>query len=306
MFTKLLRRNLIAVLIPILIIEVLLILMVFQLNVLEEYSYQRINSLDGVDLLYEEGVQNISFLCEAVPEYCGYDEVNPEGEIVGGYYFIKDGRDNIRLLVLTNKTYQNLKSGGSYDVYGKLVRDDLKNETMEEALNKALGDMVGEDQDAFDGYIMPVIISEVQYPAAKIAIVEHSSMVMSVIIMITVLYSIVAFACPWIIPGFDYKPVAPKRLDAIEILDEELGEKLLSENGNVYITENFIINAYLSKIKVMKHEIDDEDEEFEEDDDIILEEVETVIKDNGDSDKKDSEKKDSDKKNSGKKDKNKK
>ena len=278
MFTKLLRRNLIAVLIPILIIEVLIILMVFQLNVLEEYSCQRINSLEGVDLLYEEGVQNISFLCEEVPEYCGYDEVKEDGEIVGGYYYIKDG-DNIRLLVLTTKTYLNLTSGGSYDVYGKLVRDDMKIEHIEDDLDDELAKKIGQSSDAFKGYIKPIIINEVEYPATKIAIIEHSAAVISVVILLTVLYSIVAFACPWIIMGFDYKPAASKRVDAIDILDEEMDERLENENGNVFTTENFIICAYLSHIKVIKREFDDdeEDEIIEEDDDIILEEVETIV-----------------------------
>lgn len=278
MFTKLLRRNLIAVLVPILIIEVLIILMVFQLNVLEEYSCQRINSLEGVDLLYEEGVQNISFLCEEVPEYCGYDEVKEDGEIVGGYYYIKDG-DNIRLLVLTTKTYLNLTSGGSYDVYGKLVRDDMKIEHIEDDLDDELAKKIGQSSDAFKGYIKPIIINEVEYPATKIAIIEHSAAVISVVILLTVLYSIVAFACPWIIMGFDYKPAASKRVDAIDILDEEMDERLENENGNVFTTENFIICAYLSHIKVIKREFDDdeEDEIFEEDDDIILEEVETIV-----------------------------
>lgn len=285
MFTKLLRRNLIAVLIPILIIEVLIILMVFQLNVLEEYSCQRINSLEGVDLLYGEGVQNISFLCEADPEYAGYDEVKSDGEIVGRYYYIYDG-DSIRLLVLTDKTYENLKSGGSYDIYGKLVRDDVKIGYIEDALDDELGKMIGQSSDAFKGYIKPIIINEVEYPATKISIIEHSAAVISVVILLTVVYSIVAFACPWIIMGFEYKPAASKRVDAIEILDKEMDEKLESENGNIFTTENFIICAYLSHIKVIKRELDDEDlledieEDIEEDleeDDIILEDVDGGI-----------------------------
>ena len=251
MFTKLLRRNLIAVLIPILIIEVLIILMIFQLNVLEEYSCHRINTLEGVDLLYEEGVQNISFLCEEVPEYLGFDDVRINDEIAGRYYYLYEG-NSIRILVLTDKTYENLKSGGSYDIYGKLVHDDLKNEYIESALSEKFEKKVGQNSDAFDGFVKPIIISEVEYPEFKISIIDHSSLVISIIIMITVLYSIVAFACPWIMVGFNYKDVAKKRIDAIEILDREMEESLESEEGNVFTTENYIICAYMSHIKVIK------------------------------------------------------
>ena len=85
MFSKLLRRNLIAMMIPVIIILVLALFMLLQLSLLETYSFHRINNISDIDLLYREGVVNISYTSQDKLEPAGFNEKGEEGKL-GSYY----------------------------------------------------------------------------------------------------------------------------------------------------------------------------------------------------------------------------
>ena len=140
MFTKLLRRNLIMMLIPVLVIQILVIFMVIQLGLLPAYSTKRINDISDVSTLYKEDVMHVTFNYDTsnmvIPEYAGYDEM-VNGERVGGYYYIYEG-DNIRLFVLTDETIKLINSGKNIEINAYLDNSEEKAKLIENALAEKL------------------------------------------------------------------------------------------------------------------------------------------------------------------------
>ena len=61
MFKRLVRRNLVALMIPVIIIELMVLYMSMQLSLLDEYRCYKVSDLSSVGILYKEGEQNITF-----------------------------------------------------------------------------------------------------------------------------------------------------------------------------------------------------------------------------------------------------
>lgn len=250
MFTKLLRRNLIMMLFPILVMEVLIIFMILQLGILPEYSSKRIDNISGVNTLYKEGVKNISFSYDVAslgdPEYVGFDE-EANGEKIGGYYYIYEG-DSIRLFVLTDETSKILTSGNGADICASLEEDEVKGKYIESELSERLG--LGDS--VFDGFVDPVIINETSYPAFKIAFADYSIYVIVGIMVLTLVYGVIAFVFPSLMFGLDCKEFAKNKSELISMMNEEMQERLVEHEGSEYTTENYKIYAYVSHIEIIK------------------------------------------------------
>ena len=152
MLTRILRRNLIANIIPVIIIEALIIFMVIQLGLLPEYSYSRVNNINQTESLYEQGVQNIAFICEDELQYAGFDEVSGD-ERIGSYYYIFEG-DDIKLLILTDETYGKIVDGEEPLIYATLEKDDMRLEYIE----NALAEYVDRGNDTFEGFVYPIVL----------------------------------------------------------------------------------------------------------------------------------------------------
>ena len=250
MFTKLLRRNLIMMLIPVLVIQILIIFMVIQLGLLPAYSTKRINDISRVSTLYKEDVMHVTFNYDTsnmvIPEYAGYDEM-VNGERVGGYYYIYEG-DNIRLFVLTDETIKLLDSGKNIEINAYLDNSEEKVKLIENALAEKLN----LSENVFEGLIDPVIINETAFPALKIAVTQHSAEVVTVLLIITVLYGVLAFSFPKFIFGIDQKDLAKTKSELIAMMDEEMNERMEEHEGSEYTTENYKIFAYVSHIEIIK------------------------------------------------------
>jgi hypothetical protein len=166
---------------------------------------------------------------------------------VAGYYYIFEG-DVIRLLVLSDETEKRLSSGEKITIDASIEKDEVKARYIEGALSERL-DM---DGSVFEGFVQPVVINETTFPRLKLAITNHAIGVFVIIVIVTVLYGITAFVCPWLIFGLNKKGIAKSRSELIDMMNEELGERLEEKSGNEYTTENYTIYAYISHIEIIK------------------------------------------------------
>ena len=122
MFKRLVRRNLVALMIPVIIIELMVLYMSMQLSLLDEYRCYKVSDLSSVGILYKEGEQNITFDYSGDIHPAGFDYVR-DGEVVGSYYYSFHG-NGIQLFVLNDDTYKSISSGEKVTINARLMQDE--------------------------------------------------------------------------------------------------------------------------------------------------------------------------------------
>ncbi|MCR5213307.1 MAG: hypothetical protein K6E10_02755 [Eubacterium sp.] len=248
MFRKLIRRNLIAMIFPVIVMEVLLIFMTIQVGLLDDYNTFHIDSLEDGEIYYTEGKKNISFDIVGPLEYSGY-EVTSEDKRIGKYYYQFNG-DNMRLFVLKDETIRKINSGETVTVNARLVLDKVTAAYIEDEYSEETG--LG--QGVFEGFIDPMIMDELQYPEYRIKGIQYAGILAKILFISTMAYFILALIFPLFASGYNKRKLFKSRLSMLRILDDELDNRLIEKNGAEYITENYIIYAYLSHVEVLKRQ----------------------------------------------------
>ncbi len=248
MFKKIVRRNLVALMIPVIIIELMLFYMSMQLSLLDEYRCYEVNDISTVDILYREGEQNISFDYGGKLYPAGFDHVN-EKKTLGSYYYCFRG-SSIQLFILNPKTYEELNSGKQVRINARLIND----EATISYIKKEYTDITGLGDDVYDGYIDEVIISEVDYPIFKVKIVRIVQIASLVLLILSFVYTLLALVIPTLSFGFSNKGLFGSRKELIETLDNEIENRLDHKDRFLYITEDYVIKAYISRIVISKRE----------------------------------------------------
>lgn len=260
MFTRIVRRNLIALMIPVIITELLILYMTMQLSLLDEYRCYEISDISNVDIFYREGEQNVSFNFSEMIYDAGFDQVN-EDKVEGAYYYSFYGK-NIQLFVLTDETAEKLKSGKKTKIAARLIKNDATISYIKNAYTEATG--LGED--VYEDFINPIIISEPDFPIMKVKAVEIVQITVIICLIISVLYTIIAFIKPVLFFGFSKKGLFKTRKDLIDTMNNEIENRLDHKEGLLYITEGYIIKANISHIVIFENsyesvsDIDDMDD----------------------------------------------
>ena len=276
MFSKLIRRNLIAVMLPVLIMEFLVLYMTFQLSLLDDYKTYVVSDTDRLDVLYLENKKNIAYDLTGPVEYAGYD-VKAGDEKKGTYYYVFEG-NRIQLFILTDATARKLNSGNTVTVYARLVEDKVTASFIEQEYSEEAG--LGEG--VFDEFVKPMIIDELSYPGIKIKGLVIVNKAAKILLIVSFCYFILAIIFPIFGIGYSRRKMFKSRASMIRIMNDELGNHLKKKKRNVYITSNYVVYAYISRLEVFnlpagedaEYEIDDDDiiyDETDEDDEITWE-----------------------------------
>ena len=242
MFKKIVRRNLVALMIPVIIIELMILYMSMQLSLLDEYRCYEVSDISTADILYREGEQNISFTYSGKLYPAGFDHVIDK-KVLGSYYYCFRG-NSIQLFILDDKTYEKINSGESVKINARLIRDEATANYIKSEYTEATG--LGDD--VYDDYIDETIISEVDYPAFKVKIVKIVQYASFVLLVLSCIYTVIALIIPSLSFGFSNKGLFDSRRELIETLDNELENRLDHKERFLYITEDYVIKAYISHI----------------------------------------------------------
>ena len=103
-----------------------------------------------------------------------------------------------------------------------------------------------------DGYVDETIINEVDYPAFKVKIVDIVQIASIALLIVSLLYTVAAFINPVLSLGFKNRGLFSSRKELIETLNNELENRLDHKERFLYITEEYVIRAYISHIYIEK------------------------------------------------------
>lgn len=246
MFRRLINRNLIAMSIPVLVIEFLLVIITLNLSMMDEYTVYEIEDREA-DYAFMEGKYNVSMTIPENLSPAGFD-YESQDDISGAFYYDFQG-DSIRIYVLSDEKVNRLKSGiSTIDILARLE----KNEKVSAYIEKEYSDWAGLEDDSAKGFVNPVIINEITYPASRIKALRLGKFLSVIIIGVTILYIILAFLYPSFNLSFSNKGTGLSRHKLIYTLDDELRENLLEQDGNVFKTENYIVTYYISHTDIEK------------------------------------------------------
>lgn len=246
MFRKLLFRNLIFMIIPALIIEASLVFICLQLRSMDENSTYELESLDDVVMYYKLGKRNISFRLDGELVYSGFD-MKSDGAVTGHYYYLAND-NKMYLFVLNDVATKLINKGNLVRIKATLVEDEAASGFIEKEYTDAMN--LGEE--ALDGYIESVIISQPDYPERRIVLINYTMAVAYILVAITLIYFIASAIFPELNMLFKLRGLASSRRKLIKKLDKEMKDKLESVEGSVYTTEKYIINAKISYIDIKK------------------------------------------------------
>ena len=236
--------------IPALIIEASLVFICLQLRTMDENSTYELESLDDVVMYYKLGKRNVSFRLDGDLVYSGFD-MKADNVVTGHYYYLANA-DRMYLFVLNDAAVSLINKGNPVRIKATLVEDEAASGFIETEYTDAM--KIGDE--ALDGYIESVIISQPDYPERRIVIINYTMAVAYILVAITLLYFIAAAIFPELNMLFRLGGLASSRKKLIKKLDKELKNKLESREGSVYTTENYIIKANISYIDIKKRVTD--------------------------------------------------
>ncbi len=279
MFHRLLNRNIIMMMLPLIIILIMFLMVGYKLSMLSEYSIYDVDQIDSVEQLHNNGIKNISIsLKDMEINYAGFDyEVNDK--VLGKYYYYYHGNE-VHLLVLED----------GFNKDGKINARIQEDKVTANYIQSSLAETFNVKNENLDGFIKPYIINQIEFPAMKIKGIDYMKKIAVVLIAISILYIILAMIRPEL--NFETKELREMGdvRALIKELDEEMKEAERSEDGNEYTTPNYHIIAMISYIKVTRKSLSESmmslsqqlAEESSEDDMIELPKTDT--KSNGDVD----------------------
>ena len=249
MFRKLLVRNVIAVTVPLVIIEFFVLIIALNLSVLDKYSCYDISAEDNKSLevalegAFAEGKINVQLNCPENLNPAGFDYVvegNRDGECFYNYL-----GDSIRLFILRKDTAEKIKKGECPAIKVTL-----------EKLDTAVSDVTASYQsdisvgnNSMDGYVSEIVVNELSYPAKRIKIIETSKYVAVFMMAFTILYMILAILYPSIniCLKIEGDTGGKSVMELIDILDEEMAdENTVAFDNGYYITPNYVVSEFVS------------------------------------------------------------
>ncbi|MBR6401949.1 MAG: hypothetical protein IKS48_01030 [Eubacterium sp.] len=253
MFRRLLVRNIIAVTVPLIIIEFFVLIIALNLSVLDKYSCYEISAQDAKSLetalegAFAEGKINVRIDCPENMNPAGFDYVvegNRDGECFYNYL-----GDSIRLYVLKKDTAKQIKKGKKPNITARLEKLDSAVKEVTSAYET--GVTVG--GNALEGFVSEIVVNELSYPAKRIKIIDTTKYVAVFMMAFTLLYMVLAILYPSIniCLKISCDTGGKSRIDFIKIMDEEMAnEKTVAFDNGYYITPNYVVSEYASYTEV--------------------------------------------------------
>jgi|GEM_PF-2789310 len=246
MYSRLLARNLIMMLLPIIISMSVLAYVSYRVLETDDFRVYYLNDVEDIEDYYRDSKTNV-YMNASVLRYlerAGFE--SRAGDTVRGEYYYMF--DDSSLMIFLIKT-------GDHDdyIYAKLVVDEPTISYMEsEYLSSIDSDIID-----IDGYISSYIVSEPDFPMVKIYGVKavfYASLVTAVCMFI---YMVVAA----FIPVLNFETGRLRRLGKRSHIIRELNEEMRAEDvivdGRVITTRSYVVTVMISEIIVERRPLSD-------------------------------------------------
>ncbi len=249
-FRKLLRKNLLYMALPVVLILSGFLLLLVQVSRLEMFRTHTMEDPSLIREYYSSGQMNVSVTMEGLKS-TGISVKEGDKETAEYFYLIMDKK--VQLVLLTEKTAKSVRADGKapLSLHANIVKDEVTAGYMEREYAASLGI----ETDEMTGLCSVYVFDETAYPRIRIQLLRYSSIGIAVLLGLIMLYVILATA----VPALNHEARVLRRFGRvgryIRKLDREMEKKLRFHQDNVTVTENYLIVSYITHIDVVR--IDD-------------------------------------------------
>ena len=246
-FTKMLVRNLILMAIPLAVILLALLLTISHVRKMDDAKVYDMEDISDAEEFYELGKVNVRLRISDLI-YSGFDYYAGKEKLGSYFYSFRDGR--ISFYLVDNDMAERLREsaqGTAFTVKFRIVRDELTSGHIVSEYIKTLGLEDDKSSEAATPYIM----DQLKFPAMWIKMlgVFHCIIVASLICLGS--YILIAFYRPQIVRQARVLKRFGNVKSVVADLDYEMKNKLLYQSDNIFVTDSYLIVAYVSRIDVV-------------------------------------------------------
>lgn len=255
-FKRIIRENLINIILPQLIILGSLLAAIFMLQGLPEFNSVACENGKDLKSAYERGVANINVPIDML-SFAGF-KYSVDGKESGKYYFYMS-EDKVYLFLVKNESnlYEKIRGRDREKGTGGRVnlRVDNDKNTVDYILH-SYADSMKRNASEMESFFCPVIFNEYKYPAMAIIIVKAFKYICMLLLLILFLYGLLAYIFPRLSiqarDVYEIGKIRGKKGREIydELEDESLNKAKFYSNGFL-VTANYAVSISLSKIKII-------------------------------------------------------
>ncbi len=246
-FRRLITRNLILVMLPVIVAVSAVFLLFYQLKQQSEYLVYDFRDTASADIYYRSGYRNVTIDIKDIRP-AGF-EIKDKDKVLGKYYYRYE-EGNLEFFLISNGTAKELENGTYKGEKKKVVI--LKDEATVEYITSRYIDSLDIPQKTFSEIGSPYIYSEIDFPYTGILVVNLVFRGSFIILIALIIYLILGI----LIPALNFETKGLGRLgkvnEVVRLLDTELDEKILYKWDNIYVTDNYYLAVYISKIDVIR------------------------------------------------------
>ena len=181
-------------------------------------------------------------------KYSGFDYKS--GEKIKGSYFYLYRSGKMHIFLLDNDMSDRVKQaadGSAYSVKFRIVRDELTTDHILGEYMETLELGTESREKAYSVYVL----DQLRYPRMWILMLDVFYYVLQGAIAVLLLYLIIAFYRPQILKQARVLKRFGKVKSVVADLDYEMRNELLYQSDNIFVTESYLIVAYVSRIDVV-------------------------------------------------------
>ena len=246
-FTEMLVRNLILMAIPLALIISAALITVSHMRKMDDAKVYDMEDIADEEEFYLLGKVNVRLRIQDLI-YSGFDYYS-ENKKQGSYFYIfRDGK--INMFLLDNDMSERIlesAAGTAYTVKFRIVKDELTASHIVDEYTNSLGLKVQSEEDASN----PYLLDQLRFPATWIKMLKLLRYILTASLVLLGLYIIIAFYRPQILKQARVLKRFGNVKSVVADLDYEMKNKLLYQSDNIFVTESYLIVAYVSRIDVV-------------------------------------------------------
>ncbi len=243
-FSRLIKKNSILMIMPLAGIILMVSLVAFRLSELKEFNSFKLDDISYAESFINDYKMNVSYDISGA-EKAGYD-YTINGEKAGEYYYLYRN-DSLYFIVLRDSDIKKFETGNKV-FYFRITTDDL----FIKQVTADLSDSFDENPENLNGFVNPIILNAFEYPYIRlisVPVIFYISVFFGILVILYILLILIRPSVSVLV-----KPLAQfgKKKDVIKELDEELESKVLYCYENCYVTENYLVIIYVSRLEIVR------------------------------------------------------
>lgn len=246
-FEKLLLKNTFAMVAPAIAVFLVLSFLLLRYPVfdkIENYDISGVADYHGkLQLLYDTDTRLVEYEVQDL-YYTGYDYYI-DGRLEGAYYYNMDSKYMNFFIIKTDNPKLFIED---YKIKGKIIKDNISVKHIVEKMASTSG----MSEDLVEDYYSQLVISELDYPTAYIALVYVLCLSPVIVCGLIILYTLMILINPAMHSQSEQLANYGNIKYVIKELNRELRRNLVYKRNNVYITDNYIVVSHFLKTEVVK------------------------------------------------------